>query len=195
MELFRPTGLLELLLLFRSGMRAWPPRLPDQPIFYPVLNQPYAAQIAREWNTTVDARVGYVTRFTVSEPCAQRYAAQTVGDRSHRELWVPAEELGAFNGEIQGQIEVCDAFFGEGFVGVRPEHGALAGLDARAQWPALAALSAGDERVFASEIAAQRECIFAHWRLWASLDPSGADLRARIATVWTAVEAVPLPAV
>jgi hypothetical protein len=48
--LWRPTGPEELALVEASGWRVWPPRLPDQPIFYPVLNQEYATMIARDWN-------------------------------------------------------------------------------------------------------------------------------------------------
>src|SRR6266545_4345683 len=40
------------------------PRLPEQPIFYPVLNEQYATQIARDWNVK-DSGAGYVTRFHV----------------------------------------------------------------------------------------------------------------------------------
>jgi hypothetical protein len=36
--LWRPVGPEELALVEASGRRAWPPRLPEQPIFYPVLN-------------------------------------------------------------------------------------------------------------------------------------------------------------
>ncbi len=48
--LWRPTGPVELELVRESGWRAWPPRLPEQPIFYPVLNESYAVKIARDWN-------------------------------------------------------------------------------------------------------------------------------------------------
>lgn len=48
--LWRPTGPSELDLVRRSGWRRWPPRLPDQPIFYPVLTEDYAIRIARDWN-------------------------------------------------------------------------------------------------------------------------------------------------
>lgn len=44
--LWRPTGPAELALVEASGWRQWPPRLPDQPIFYPVLNEEYATMIA-----------------------------------------------------------------------------------------------------------------------------------------------------
>ena len=64
--LYRPVGANELELIKESGWRAFPPRLPEQPIFYPVLNEGYAAQIARDWNAKHnEERVGYVTRFRV----------------------------------------------------------------------------------------------------------------------------------
>lgn len=50
MKLFRPIGAKELELIKRSGMTKFPPRLPEQPIFYPVFNADYARQIARDWN-------------------------------------------------------------------------------------------------------------------------------------------------
>lgn len=51
MILYRPVGIKELELIALSDWAAFPPRLPHQPIFYPVLNFQYAAQIARDWNT------------------------------------------------------------------------------------------------------------------------------------------------
>ncbi|MBX6316429.1 MAG: hypothetical protein IRY99_26480, partial [Isosphaeraceae bacterium] len=44
--LYRPVGPVELALIEATGWRAFPPRLPEQPIFYPVLNEAYARQIA-----------------------------------------------------------------------------------------------------------------------------------------------------
>jgi hypothetical protein len=35
--MYRPVGPKELELIAASGYREFPPRLPDQPIFYPVL--------------------------------------------------------------------------------------------------------------------------------------------------------------
>ena len=63
--LFRPVGQKEMELIRQSGDRTFPPRLPFQPIFYPVLYQDYAVQIARDWNTkdAASGYVGYVTRF------------------------------------------------------------------------------------------------------------------------------------
>jgi hypothetical protein len=45
--LYRPVGPEELALIEQSGYRAFPARLLCQPIFYPVLNETYAVQIAR----------------------------------------------------------------------------------------------------------------------------------------------------
>ena len=57
--LFRPVGQKELDLIWESGWSAFPPRHAFQPVFYPVTNEEYAAQIARDWNTK-DAASGYV---------------------------------------------------------------------------------------------------------------------------------------
>ncbi|ASZ11215.1 ADP-ribosylation/crystallin J1 [Chitinophaga pendula] len=93
--LYRPTGLQELLLIADSGFKAFPPRLSWQPIFYPVLNQAYAEQIAFEWNIhdEFSGYCGIVTSFEVDEAHVQTYAVQNVGDNLHNELWVAAEQL------------------------------------------------------------------------------------------------------
>lgn len=108
MILFRPTGAAELKLVEESGWRAWPPRLPDQPIFYPVTTFDYAEKIARDWNSTRPApdNLGFVTRFEIGPDIAARYPVQDAGGKAHRELWVPAGELEAFNAGIAGRIEV-----------------------------------------------------------------------------------------
>ena len=53
--LWRPIGPAELALIEATGMRAFPPRLPEQPIFYPVLSEDYAIRIARDWNVPAPA--------------------------------------------------------------------------------------------------------------------------------------------
>ena len=109
MTLFRPVGPKELELIRSSGNRAFPPRLPEQPIFYPVLNEDYAVQIARDWNVK-DSGAGYVTRFHVRKAFLEKYPIQTVGGSTHQELWIPAEELDAFNQNIVGPIEIIAHF-------------------------------------------------------------------------------------
>ena len=109
--LFRPVGQQELDLIAAAGFRAFPPRLPEQPIFYPVLDEGYATQIARDWNTKHnDPPVGYVTRFEVSSDFLDRYEIQVVGGSQHSEYWIPAEELDQFNRSIVGEIEVIAEF-------------------------------------------------------------------------------------
>ena len=103
--LYRPTGSAELDLVRESGWRAWPPRLPEQPIFYPVLNEGYARQIARDWNAKRSS-VGYVTRFAVRADYLYQYQVQQVGARQHIEYWIPAEDLPEFNRNIVGPIGV-----------------------------------------------------------------------------------------
>lgn len=107
--LYRPVGPRELALIEASGFREFPARLPEQPIFYPVLNEEYATQIARDWNATRDG-AGNVTRFEVNADFVRRYPVQTVGSSLHQELWVPAEDLPDFNRNIVGLIEVIASF-------------------------------------------------------------------------------------
>lgn len=110
MILYRPVGLAEYKLIEDSNFSAFPPRLPEQPIFYPVLNQRYAHEIASKWNTRyADAGYkGYVTRFEVDDTFVANYPVQTVGASYHQELWVPAEELDTFNQHIIGPIEIIE---------------------------------------------------------------------------------------
>lgn len=109
LPLFRPIGPAEHALIKASGWTAFPQRLPEQPIFYPVLNEEYAVQIARDWNVKADG-AGFVTRFHVDAEFLRRYPVQTVGAKGHQELWVPAEELDEFNAHIIGPIEVIAEF-------------------------------------------------------------------------------------
>jgi hypothetical protein len=110
--MYRPTGPRELALVEATGFRRWPPRLIDQPIFYPVTNERYAMEIAARWNVK-DSGVGYVTRFRVRKAFVDRYAVQKVGGGHHTEWWIPAEELDAFNDEIVGTIEVIGTYRSE----------------------------------------------------------------------------------
>jgi hypothetical protein len=107
--LYRPTGEQELALVRDSGWRAFPPRLPDQPFFYPVLNESYATQIARDWNTK-DGGADYVLRFKVDCGFLKRFAVQTVGSTVHQEYWIPADDLEEFNGHLIGPIEVIAVY-------------------------------------------------------------------------------------
>jgi hypothetical protein len=113
--LFRPVGKKELELIEESGFKAFPPRLFHQPIFYPVLNQGYAEQIARDWNTKdeISGYAGFVTKFSVRKDFLDQYSVETVGAQSvHEEYWIPSEDLEQFNHNIVGFIEIISEFHG-----------------------------------------------------------------------------------
>jgi hypothetical protein len=111
MTLYRPVGTAELDLIAQSGYRAFPPRLPEQPIFYPVLNEEYACEIAQKWTVRDLAdHKGYVTQFEVEDDYCSQFAVQTVGNHRHQELWIPAQELENFNRHIIGTIKVIRTF-------------------------------------------------------------------------------------
>jgi len=107
--LWRPVGPEELALIRAADMRAFPPRLPEQPIFYPVLTQDYAVKIARDWNVAASGS-GFVTRFAVRKDFLSAYPVQEAGGRAHLEYWIPAEDIDAFNAAIVGEIEVTRSF-------------------------------------------------------------------------------------
>lgn len=111
--LWRPTGPVELRLVEQSGWTRWPPRLADQPIFYPVLNEWYATKIAREWNVPASG-VGHVTRFAVRTDFLDRYQIHQAGGRDVLEYWIPAEDLEELNGNIVGRIRLVSTHTPDG---------------------------------------------------------------------------------
>ena len=108
MRLYRPVGQAEYDLIAQSGFTAYPPRLPEQPIFYPVLNERYAREIAGKWNKRyADSQfTGFVTTFEIDDAYISQFPVQTVGASYHQELWIPAEELENFNHHIIGTISI-----------------------------------------------------------------------------------------
>lgn len=115
--LYRPIGEKEMLLIIESNYKKFPPRLEWQPIFYPVLDEDYASEIAEKWNTRDEAGnyLGFVTEFEVLQEEVNKYPAQNVGAKNHNELWVPSEELDTFNQAIVGNIKVTKVFIGNNF--------------------------------------------------------------------------------
>jgi hypothetical protein len=149
-------------------MAAFPPRLPEQPIFYPVLNRDYAEQIARTWNTKAEPFAGYVSEFDVDDEYVSQFERQVVGGRQHEELWVPAEELGSFNQHLQGPIRVEEAYFGPGFRGHVPERYGLRGHDADEQIRILAATRSYAPMDFYLETRANELTYFLNYPYWAA---------------------------
>jgi hypothetical protein len=109
--LYRPVGPEELELIRKSGFAAFPPRLPEQPIFYPVLSEAYAAKIASDWNVPASG-AAYVTRFEVLSSFLSTFDVRNAGGIAHQEYWIPAAVLPAFNAAIVGRIEVIAEFHG-----------------------------------------------------------------------------------
>lgn len=107
--LYRPTGPTELDLIKKSGYKKFPPRLPEQPIFYPVLTKDYAIKIARDWNVPASG-IGFVLEFKVKKDYLDKYPVQIAGGNSHQEYWIPAEELEQFNDALVGKIKVIETY-------------------------------------------------------------------------------------
>lgn len=170
MILYRPVGLEELGLIYQTAMRAFPPRLPDQPFFYPVTNEAYARQIAEDWNTKSGTRAGFVTRFSVDDEYVAKFEKRVVGAREHEELWVPAEDLCEFNEHMRGPIEVVSAYFGEGYRGHVPSEFGLKGKDATDQFVALARTLPYSLFDFSCEVAANHLAVFLGYFFWEQSD-------------------------
>lgn len=201
--LFRPVGLHELVLIWDSGMREFPPRLPYQPIFYPVANFEYATQIARDWNTKESSFAGYVTQFAVADSYLAKFEPHTVGSAKHVEYWIPAEQMREFNASIEGQIGVESGFFGSGFKGFVPDSFGLKGKDANEQFVAMVKTWEYSRMDFVCEVSTNRKAFYLNFLFWADFDFSaqGIDAQQRDSTVAHIREAwdfnhieIPLPA-
>jgi predicted GIY-YIG superfamily endonuclease len=107
--LYRPTGPKELDLIKKSGYKKFPPRLSEQPIFYPVLTKEYAVKIARDWNVKASGK-GFVLEFRVQKDFLDKYPVQVAGGNSHQEYWIPAEELEDFNQALVSKIKVIETY-------------------------------------------------------------------------------------
>ncbi len=107
--LFRPVNDKELALIEKMNFTGFPPRLPEQPFFYPVMNEEYAIQITRDWNVPAYG-IGYVTKFEVDSEYLSKFKVQNVGGSQHNELWVPSAEMEEFNENIVGSVEVISTF-------------------------------------------------------------------------------------
>jgi hypothetical protein len=166
--LFRPVGLRELELILDSEARAFPPRLPEQPIFYPVLNEAYAEQIARDWNTPdeVSGYAGFVTAFDAGASFLARYDTKVVGASQHQELWVPAEELPEFNRQLRSPIRVTKAFYGKRYRGPQPVPAGIKEPNPRGQLRLLRGMRAYNTLDFVLEIAANWKLVLCNYGYW-----------------------------
>ena len=202
MDLWRPVGLQEMAPVFDSGMRAFPPRLPEQPIFYPVLNREYAVQIARDWNALSSPFAGYVLRFSIPDDYASQFEPRTVGSSVHQELWIPAERLAEFNRQIAALIVAESAYFGREFRGYVPEKCGFKGRDAYSQIKTMIATLDYSMFDFVMEMALETngKAVFLHYPFWKAagasrLDVAPPDLERCLAARLQAWSMSPKPAV
>jgi hypothetical protein len=204
-KLFRPVGLHEMSLLWDMEWRGFPPRLPHQPIFYPVKTREYAREIASQWNIKDEPSGfgGFVTEFAVADEYLSKFDPRTVGTINHVEYWIPSEELATFNQQIVQPIRVTEAYFGETFRGYIPDSFGLRGKDAAEQFMMLARTWQYSRMDFICEAALNCKTIYINSWFWAQHDfvrdgLSEDDTRKTIAALQRAWEhnkiGIPLPA-
>jgi hypothetical protein len=171
--LYRPVGLKELELVLSVEARGFPPRLPSQPIFYPVVDEGYAVQIARDWNPSDEASgyAGFVTEFDVEAGFIGRFPVQRVGASNHRELWIAAEQLREFNEHLQSSIRVTQAFFGPNYVGPTPVPVMLKGVPLHHQLKHLHRIGEFSGMDFTCEVGANWKLVLCNFGWWSSAPP------------------------
>jgi hypothetical protein len=179
-RLFRPLGLFELSKIWDKDMRGFPPRLPHQPVFYPVTNIGYARQIARDWNTQDEKSgfAGFVTAFDVRSDYLSKFEHHIVGSSEHVEYWIPAGQLDSFNAALSGRIRLEEGYFGPSFAGHIPEASGLKDKDALGQFLELARGSNSSAEIV-SEIRANQKAVFLNWLFWSQHDFSEFNINER----------------
>lgn len=180
MILYRPVGLQELELIYDSGMKAFPARLPQQPIFYPVLDLEYARQTASDWNARNGQLAGYVTQFKIEDDYISQFEKHIVGDSQHEEFWIPAEEVEEFNKHISGHIKVVEAYFGDGFQGFAPEQFGLQGKNGVAQFTLLTNSYLYKRMEFYLEIKRNHKAVFLNYPFWQVYDFKNPGLKKKV---------------
>ena len=166
MILYRSVGLQELALIYDSGMKAFPAGLPQQPIYYLVLQLDYARQTAREWNANRGALAGYVTQVKVEDEYIDQFEEHAVGESQYRELWIPAEEMAEFNKHVVGHIKVVEAHFGDLFQGFVPDKFGLQGKNAAEQFTVLANSFLYKRMDFYLELKRNHKAVFLNYPFW-----------------------------
>jgi tetratricopeptide (TPR) repeat protein len=198
MILYRPVGLQELVLIYDSGMKAFPVRLPQQPIFYPVLQLEYARQIASGWNAKSGQSAGYVTQFKVDDQYIRQFETHSVGESQHQELWIPKEEIEEFNKHISGHIKILEAHFGDAFQGYVPEQFDLQGKNAVEQFTLLTNSYLYKRMDFYREIRRSHKAVFLNYPFWQKYQFKNPGLKEKILQAikeaWlTSFPQIPLP--
>jgi len=179
MKLYRPVGLKELLKIIELGFKGFPPRLQQQPIFYPVINEAYADEIALKWNTldSFSDFVGYVLEFDVKDTFISKYQIETVGNNTHKELWIPSEELEEFNINIVGTIKINRAFYGMNYIGIDMNQKDFVGKSLDQQFDMLVATYDYNKMDYHLSVQASRGIIICNYHYWKAHRKSEKDSR------------------
>jgi hypothetical protein len=184
--LYRPVGLKELILILDAGAKAFPPRLMWQPVFYPVLNQEYAIDIITKWNLEDEnsGYSGFVMRFEVHSTFLAQYEVQTVGALIHQELWIPSEDLEEMNQNIQGEISMTKAFYGDKYDGIIPSSKNLNKLKAGQQL--LKLMEAQEEGLLEKMVQEEFTVILSNYAFWRKLflDSSKINFMDDLSELW-----------
>ncbi|HLO31112.1 MAG TPA: hypothetical protein VK249_18330, partial [Anaerolineales bacterium] len=167
-------------LIYDSGMKAFPARLPQQPIFYPVLQLEYARQTASGWNAKSGQSAGYVTQFKVEDEYISQFEKHTVGSSEYEEFWIPADEVEKFNQHILGHIKVIEAHFGDAFQGFVPEQFGLQGKNAVEQFTLLANSYLYKRMDFYLEIKRNHKAVFLNYPFWQKYEFKNPGLKEKI---------------
>lgn len=202
MILYRPMDIVELRLVYETGMKHFPPRKPEQPIFYPVLNLEYANEIAKQWNAEGEFASGYIAKFTIDDKYCAQFETRRVGASRHVELWIPADELSRFNDHIAPPIVIINSYFCANFKGHVPTKFGLQGKDATSQFVSLAYSLGYSGMDFICEIAANHVAIFLNYSYWMQREFSDQGINKveqervllAIQKIWTdVIPGIPLP--
>lgn len=106
MTLFRAVGNEELKLIETADWRKFPPRLADQPVFYPTTDNAVAARNARDWSLPNDQSA--VVRFEAEGGPWTNMFLNKPGDHRHDEKsWMLAEIL---NPRLRSRLLVTERF-------------------------------------------------------------------------------------
>gem|GEM_PF-315167 len=180
MILYRPVGLQEVESIYDSGMKAFPARLPKQPIFYPVLQLEYARQIASNWNAESGESAGYVTQFNIEDKYIKKFEKHAVRGTQYQEFWIQADDMEKFNKHIVGHIKVLEAHFGDAFQGFIPEKFALQGKNAVDQFTELANSYLYKRMDFFLEIRRNHKAVFLNYPFWQQYEFKNPGLKEKI---------------